>query len=117
MAERESNPMRYHELSAPVPRHLFEERLEAFFAEFKELRIKHKLADVHVVVRGTVIVQDDLLQEATAIPVMTSGHFGDSTLQEPMLAWAFGRAGANRAHNIDNYKADGQRSGRRDLER
>jgi hypothetical protein len=111
------SPSRYRELSEPVPRGVIDDRLQAFFKELQELRIKHKIADVHVIVRADVIVQDDLIAEAEVAPVMTSGHLGDSRLAEPMTAWAFGRASAERMQEIDNVKANGIRAGRRDRER
>lgn len=108
------NPALYRELSEPISRQELEERLDGFFKEVKDLRIKHKLPDVHVIIRADVKLSGDLVEETRIAAVMTSGHLGDPSLVEGMCAWAFGRASADHATGIDAIKADGRRAGLRD---
>lgn len=109
-----NNPQLYRELSAPVDRAALEDRLEEFFKELMELRVKHKLPDVHVIIRADVFMGD--LIDNEVVPVMTAVHLGDSRMQETMTAWAFGRAGVERSREVDASKASGLRTGRRNRE-
>lgn len=72
--------------------------IQAFFDEAYELRKKHGLANVSIIVHGDI-------EESG--PFMSAGHFGDSSTEEAMAAWNFGRAGADRQERIRNAISSG----------
>lgn len=60
--------------------------IEAFYSDLYELRNKHRMTDVHVMIR--LPVEGHFVQ--------TCFHFGDELLAEPMAAWNYGYQGAQR---------------------
>lgn len=84
-------PENYRELCKPFPNAAEAEKsLNAFWDDLYELRNKHHMTDVHVIVRVPIAEHH----------VMTSFHCGDSLLGESMTAWAFGLQQASRQENI-----------------
>lgn len=69
----------------------FDASLSAFYRELAELRKKHKLPDVYVIVMGLAASQG-----RPPGVVMSTLAFGSAANQEAMVAWAFGREQANR---------------------
>ena len=95
------NGRRYHEFNKAVTREQSEEMLMAFFTDVAMARIKHGIADVHVVVRQTLDCEGDYVSG------YSSAHLGNEFEAEAMCAWAFARSGADRARLIDTAKARG----------
>lgn len=89
-------PDTYRELNKPFPSaEAADAAIEAFWGEFYELRVKHKLPDVLVVIRANVVCEDG--EESDAIVSM---HAGSTLHKESMAAWAFGRAQLERQQAI-----------------
>ena len=89
-------PDNYRKLCEPFPSaEAAEDALNAFWEELYELRNKHRIPDLTVVARANFASDDD--DEAS---VMVDVHCGDRLQKEPMLAWAFGRAQADRQAEI-----------------
>lgn len=102
----EENPARYRELSKPRPRGEVDVSLNKFFTEVQEARVRHGIADVHVVTR-MILQHEDTETAAFAI-----GHMGDEMQAEAMCAYAFAAAGAKRLKIVDQHKAQGVRYAR-----
>lgn len=82
---RQPNPERYRRLSEPFAnRDIANESLEAFFKELGELREKHRIADVLVVVCVNVRYGE------TEGAAMCHASFGDPLKPESMAAYAYG---------------------------
>lgn len=103
----EHNPVRYSALNLAMKRGEADDRINAFYQDLAELRVKHKLPDVHVVVRMTV--ETDSGGEVSAI---SSGHMGAVQEAEGMCAWAYAMAGERRRNHINEHKAQGAAMGR-----
>lgn len=87
-----SNPAQYRDLCQPCASlDAADAAWEAFFAEVYELRCKHRIPDVHMVVRQWVRVGEE---EGV---VVAHGHYGDPLQGEVMLAQALGDETARRA--------------------
>lgn len=97
MAEKEKqttfvDPDNYRKLCEPFASvDEANENVTAFWDAFYELRNKYRLADVTVVARINVVHASG--DEGDAVLTM---HAGDSLRKEPMLAYAFGEAQAER---------------------
>lgn len=92
MAKRIYDAGMYHKLSEPFEStELCQSALDAFFDELYELRVKHKLADV------SVIVQTSIRDSGT---VMWSAHCGSDQEKETMAAWHFGQMQADRQDRV-----------------
>lgn len=90
-------PETYRELCKPfTDADEAEKSLEAFFDELYELRCKHHITDVHVIVRMPIADS----------AVMTSFHLGNELLCEPMTAWAFGYEQSQRQSRINKIISD-----------
>jgi len=100
----EHNPARYSEMSKPRTADEVDASISAFHTELSALRIRHKLADVHVVVR--VIVDRDG-DDIAAFSIM---HFGAIQEAEGMCAYAFANSAEARRRFVDGSKAAGQTS-------
>jgi hypothetical protein len=70
-----------------------EAALNAFWDDLYEIRVKHRIPDVHATCRIVVDGQGDL---------MTTMHAGSEMLAEAMTAWAFGRAQGDRQERISS---------------
>jgi hypothetical protein len=78
----------YHECSKPFESGAVANKAaQSFFNEVYRARCRHRIADVHVVIR------DQVVKDQT---VMTDFHCGSAAHSEQMTAWAFGRAQAER---------------------
>ena len=64
--------------------------MASFFNDLYELRNKHKIPDVHVVVQIGYVIEDD---ESSAFAAM---HIGDEINAEKMTAYAFSQAQVRR---------------------
>lgn len=90
------SPDNYRELSKPFKsQEEADAAIHAFWDELYELRNKHRIPDLTVVLCANVKPEDE--DEGT---VMLESHMGDELKRETMLAWAFGRAQADRQGNI-----------------
>ena len=90
-----SDPEKYRRLSAPRAVEETNAAINAFFDDLGLLREKHGMADVTCIV-GVKIQYPESVGEG-----ITSCHYGDSTNQERMLAWALGQAQAERRELIN----------------
>ena len=102
----EHNPERYSALSKPMKQEDADDALNAFFGEVSAARQRHKIQDVHVIVRMMID------RETGDAPGMSSIHLGAVQESEAMCAWAFALAGEKRRAFIDNAKAEGIRGAR-----
>jgi hypothetical protein len=91
----EHNPGRYERLSVARSAEETNASLKAFFAEVGELREKHGIPDVVCVVAANV------KYEGGPGSAMTWAQFGDSQKAEPLLAYAFGQAQAERREFVN----------------
>lgn len=88
----EIDPARYRKLSEPyASKEAGQAAIVAFFKDLGEIRVKHKIPDLYLVIRATVLTEDQ--EEGT---VTTSIHFGNELEAEGMLAWALGRVQSER---------------------
>ncbi len=88
------DPDNYYELSKPFEsQEVVGNAIEAFWNELYELRNKHRLPDVYIVIRANVKEMG---------PVMTTLHAGDAMQAELMTAWAFGREQSDRQAMVAN---------------
>lgn len=100
----ENNPARYSEMSKPKTGAEADAAIAAFYKEVSEARIRHKLADVHVIVRVIVDVGND---DAAALSI---AHMGAMQEAEGMCAYAFARSAETRRAAVDGNKVAGARS-------
>lgn len=107
MALREHNPERYSKMC--VARHIddVDASLESFFNEVKEARLRHQIADVHLITR--VIID----QDSSESPALGFAHFGAVQEAESMCAWAMGRAIEERRKFISHIGSEGTRAARK----
>ena len=89
MSEWKPDPEKYQRLSAPFD--TLEEAQaagEAFFKDLSELREKHRIANLAVIIRTEV---------KDVGPGLANAFYGDWAQEELMLAWAMGKAHGERA--------------------
>lgn len=87
-----NNPSLYRELSVPFagPEQA-DAALSAFYTELYELRVKHRVQDVLIVVQASVKYPDEDEGE-----VCSCVHFGKDDNAENLAAYALGYLGAQR---------------------
>lgn len=91
-----ADPATYRKLSEPFESaDAAQKAIEAFAEELAQLRKKHHLPNVTVVLKVNVITSDGEEGE-----IQTYAHLGDWIEAEPMLAWAFGQQQARRQESI-----------------
>lgn len=92
----EKNPGRYRDMSHPHDSAAAaREAFMRFHEEVVAARIKHRMADVHVIVMYNYRTEDG--DEAQAI---ANAHLGNSLLAESMCAFAYGREKKERDEAI-----------------
>ena len=100
----EHNPARYSEMSKPRTSDEIDKSIEAFYAELSGLRARHKLADVHVIVRVIVDVDGD------DAPAFSTMHCGAIQEAEGMCAYAFAKSSETRSKFVNGSKIAGRAS-------
>ena len=100
----EHNPGRYSEMSKPRTSSEIDKSIEAFYAALTGLRVFHKLADVHVIVR--VIVDVD----GNDAPAFSTMHLGAVQEAEGMCAYAFAKSSETRSKWVNGSKVAGRNS-------
>ena len=91
-----ANPSLYRQLSEPFPTpEAASAAIEAFWEELEEIRKKHKIPDVHMVLAWKSLGSDGQPGEYTA-----SAHLGNELMAEPMAAYAYGKEQADRRERI-----------------
>lgn len=70
------------------------EALRCFYDDLAEIRKKHRIADIHAILKISVRHGDDVCQAMSAV------HFGNSSDGEMMCAWALGEEMAERRATI-----------------
>ncbi len=78
--------------------------LEAFFNDLRELRAKHRIADVY-----TIAMINSIQPDGTEGQAMARAMNGNGLNGETMVAWALGQEQANRQQNIATILAAGGR--------
>jgi class 3 adenylate cyclase len=91
-----SDPEKYRRLSAPRSVEETNKAINDFFDELGAIREKHGMADVTCVI-GVKVQHTEKVGDA-----VTLCHYGDSTNQERLLAWALGQAQAERRELINS---------------
>lgn len=93
---KDHDPELYREISKPFPSaEAASEAIDAFYDELYELRRKHKIPDVLVVMQVNGMTRDG--QEGTMI---LSGMIGGAMYEESLAAYALGEASARRQEKI-----------------
>lgn len=99
--EGKNDPDHYRKMSVPFENaDAANEALRGFYEEVSELRKKHRITDVSVVVSVEVKYPDG--GEGMAQSTL---HLGDSLKREGMLAYAFGQAQAENREMINKLLA------------
>lgn len=99
-----NDPDNYREMSKPFASpNEANGALTLFFDEVRELRKKHRIRDVHMLVSVRTTDADGVEGDA-----MSASHLGDPAVGELMLAWGFGRAGAERRQTIRRIMTAGE---------
>ena len=97
------NPGLYRELSTPYASvDEANKNLKAFWDDLAEIRKKHRIADLQVVIRVSALSEDG--EEGVSI---IHGGYGDQTKWESMLAYAFGMESAYRQERTAELLAKG----------
>ncbi len=92
----EIDPARYRTLSEPFDsKETGQAAILAFFKDLGEIRVKHKIPDLYVVIRASVLTETK--EEGI---FTTSLHYGSELEAEGMLAWALGRVQCERQDRI-----------------
>ena len=105
-----SNPKLYRELSEPfASSEAVNEGLENFFADLGELRKKHKIRDLVVLVSLSYMSQDG----TDELDTITQMEYGDAMKHEMMLAHTLGLVQAERQELIAKCLAKGIKRGGR----
>jgi hypothetical protein len=85
------DPKTYREMCVPFESaDVAEKAITAFFEEVREVRIKHKMPDV------LLVVSLSWMSEGEELPTMALVHNGDSNKAEGMAAFALGHESARR---------------------
>lgn len=99
----EKNPARYRDLSKPFENYdVANKALSAFYDELSELRQKHKIANVYVILKVNAVGEDGEEGEA-----LSSMHMGSGLEAESLCAWAYGREQSRREQAIAALLKDG----------
>ncbi len=98
------NPLRYSQMCAARTQSECDAAIEAFYKDVMAIRAKHGIADVHVILRVNIVMDDCPEGE---LPGMASMHIGSEQEAEGMCAWAFARAGETRRNFVDRQKLHG----------
>lgn len=103
MSSTQKDLFTYHKMCEPfASAEEANNAIDGFWDEVYALRVKHKIPDVHVVLYATYLTEDGEVSECAV-----DFHAGDVTKSEMMLAWAFGRAQADREEKIGKFLAAG----------
>lgn len=103
----EHNPARYRELSEPRTDDELDSSIKEFYKAVQELRVQHKLPDVHVIIKVNVKTPTG------EVPAFATAHFGAMVEAESMCAYGFARAGEERKQWVDQSKENGIRAVRK----
>lgn len=97
--ERIVDPDRYAEMSVPFDSGAAaNDALKSFWHELYELRVKHGIANVSVIVRDSI--------KGTG-QFFWTGHIGDPMQRESMAAWNLGQAAVDRQNMIASIIEEG----------
>ena len=96
----------YSQLAVATTADVANERINAFFKDLGELRQKHEIPDVHVVVRSNIL--SDGGREASGLcPI----HYGDQSHALQMCSYAMGHAQGEHQKFILAARAEGMKLG------
>lgn len=105
---KENDHTNYRKLSEPFPNGTAaNDAINAFFEELYELRNKHKIRDVYVVVGGCVLYPAEGNDPEIEADFITAFHAGEELKREPMVTWAVGYEAAASRERINKIRAKG----------
>lgn len=100
MSEKQADfikdPATYRAMSEPLAD--ANEAIRAFNVELRELRAKYRLRDVACIVSGCYSGTD-----GSEVDYILDMYHGDDMKRESLLAWAFGKASAERQEMISRF--------------
>lgn len=95
------NPALFRAMREPFETaELADAALKSFFEGLAELRKKHDLANVYVVVADSCKLPDDPTAEGGEGEFIATMMLGDEQLAESMAAYAFGHEQSQRQHRV-----------------
>lgn len=98
-------PDTYRHMSEPFPDpEAFGEALAAFYDDLRELRAKHEIADL------LVVVKDAYLHDGKEVPAMSRMNAGNALNCLPMATWLYGKENADHKALIRDLLAQGEES-------
>lgn len=101
-------PVTYAELSKPFESlDAMQEAWWAFQTELRELRAKHRVRDL------TVILEGSFLQDGELAEARVCAHNGSSLRKLPTLAFAYGEAKAEQEQMLAEQEREGAKRARR----
>jgi hypothetical protein len=103
----ENDPDCYRKMSEPFTNEQeLADAFKAFYEGVSELRKKHRMADVYVIVAFNCLDGDDESQR------FGSFQFGNQLMAEGLTAWAYGREQAERDAMIGRAVVQGRKKGK-----
>jgi hypothetical protein len=101
---RNANPELFRRMSEPYDTaDAANAALEAFYADVKAAREKHRIAQVYV------IAETNVKYESFESPAMSTASFGSGEHSLAMVAWAFGREQEQHEELIAAMRAAGRK--------
>ena len=101
MSDTIQQPSTYRKMSEPFPNvGEVNEANKAFFKDLYDLRNKHHIRDIHVVVSGSYLSADNTEE----LDYVLNLHIGDSMKAEAMAAWALGKVQADRQEMVERMR-------------
>ena len=82
-----------------------EKAFQAFNAELYDLRVKHGISDVLVTVQDSYLDDD-----GERVSIAISSMYGNSLMEEPLAAYAFGCAQSRRQQHIGRLLEDSSKN-------
>ena len=105
MSEFSPNPDLYSHLALAVAPTVANDRLNAFFKDLGEIRMKHGIPDVHC------IVQQNVETGSGESPGLCSIHYGDQRNALPMCSYAMGHASGEYQKFVLAARSQGMKQG------
>lgn len=103
-------PMRYSQMCAARSKKEVDAAIAAFYEDLEAIRLKHAIADVHVILRFIIQIYEEPDGE---LPAVGSMHIGAIQEAEGMCAWAYAKASEVRRDFVDSQKSQGIQSARK----
>jgi hypothetical protein len=105
------DPSLYREMAAPFENaDVANAAFKAFFADLGEIRKKHGITNVYVVIGGSIKNPD---VEGGEREVIVNLMYGDQLRAESMTAWAYGYEQAERESKVSSMVAQAMKQSRK----